>query len=73
MTGTRPGERNPQLVSVGIVVTVVGGIALAVGLVASLPSGVAVAGVVCFVAGIVVVGVGGGLRTAWEVFKALLP
>jgi len=60
-------------VTVGILMVAAGGVALAIGLVATPPSVVVVTAAVLFLAGIVVVGVGGGLKTAWEVFKALLP
>ena len=59
--------------SAGIVVAAVGGLVIALGYVVSLPAAADVVGAALFVLGIVVVGVGGGLKTAWEVLKALFP
>jgi hypothetical protein len=73
MSGTRPGERNPRLVTVGILLIAAGGIVLAITFIATLPTSAVAGAAALFLAGIIVVGVGGGLKTAWEVVKALLP
>jgi len=59
--------------TMGIVMAAAGGVVLAAGFVAALAAGVLLLGAALFLAGIVAVGIGGGLKTGWEVFKALLP
>jgi hypothetical protein len=70
---TDPVERRPRLVSIGILLTGLGGALLAAALVVTLPAGVVVGAVGLFVAGLVVVGLGGGLKVVWEVAKSLFP
>jgi hypothetical protein len=50
-----------------------GGALLAADLVVTLPVGVVVGAVGLFVAGLVVVGLGGGFKVLWEVAKSLFP
>ena len=66
-----PGRRL-GVATVGILITALGGLALAATFfVSSAP--LARVGAVLFVAGLIVVAVGGGLRTAWDVAKSLFP
>ena len=64
-------ERMPSVVSVGIVTAALGFLVLAIAAITSVPEpAVAVAGVAAVV-GLVLVAIGGGLRTAWEVLKSV--
>jgi hypothetical protein len=59
-------------VSWGIVTTGVGGLLLAATFLVS-STAVAILGTVLFIFGLVLVGIGGGLKTVWEVAKAMFP
>jgi len=65
-------ERRPGVATVGILITALGGLALSATFVVS-SAPLAIAGAVLFVGGVVVVAVGGGLKTAWDVAKSLFP
>ncbi len=68
----QPAERRPRVVSWGIVSTGVGGLLLALTFLVS-SAAVAILGAVLFIVGLVLVAVGGGLKTVWEVAKAIFP
>jgi hypothetical protein len=68
----QPAQRRPRVVSWGIVTTGVGALLLAATY--GLSSGaVAIFGTVLDSLGLVLVGIGGGLKTMWEVAKAMFP
>lgn len=68
---TRSSRR--RLVASGVCVTMAGGTLLATGYVASPPPIVAILGIILFLAGILMVGIGAGLRAAWSAFWQLFP
>lgn len=68
-----PGERWPRVVSIGILLTGAGGLLLAADFLVDLPPLLAGVGAAAFVVGVVLTGIGGGLRTAWEVVRWMWP
>lgn len=66
----RPRNR---LTTVGMYVAMAGGMLLAVTYVASPPDVVPVVGWLLFVGGLVLIGLGGGLKSLWRALWALFP
>ena len=62
-------ERMPSVLSVGIVIAALGFLALAMAAIASVPESAAAMAGVAAVAGLVLIAIGRGLRTAWEVLE----
>ena len=65
--------RRERIMLAGAGVTMVGGLLLVGAGLATLPGAIALLGLVLFVAGLVVIGAAGGLRGAWDAFKAFVP
>ena len=62
-----------RLMVPGLYVALVGGLLLAIGYVATPPEAATALGLVLFVGGILMIGVGAGLRAAWRAFWSLFP
>ena len=58
---------------VGAVVTMAGGLLLASTFVVSPPTAIPAIGLAMFIGGLLVIGIAGGLREAWDAFKAFFP